>query len=88
MSILTGEALNFKKKMGCVPSGPRFLLTILRRAGTCVAVDAPDEVPTATDAVLVEESPRRTCSHAVTADAGQCFSRASTYHRAWLGDTS
>lgn len=74
--------------MGCVPSGPRFLLTILRRAGTCVAVDAPDEVPTATDAVLVEVSPRRTRSRAVTGSATQCFSRVSTSHRAWPGDAS
>ena len=74
--------------MGCVPSGPRFLLTILRRAGTCVAVDAPDEVPTATDAVLVVVSPRRTRSPAVTACAKQCSSHASTSRRAWLGDAS
>ena len=75
--------------MGCVPSGPRFFyrdnpcdpFTILRRAGTCVAVDAPDEVPTATDAVLAVVSPRRTCSPAVTADAMQCFSNASTSRR-------
>jgi len=70
------------------PQGPVFLLTILRRAGTCVAVDAPDEVPTATDAVLVEVSPRRTRSPAVIADAKQCFSHASTSRRVWTHDDS
>jgi len=70
------------------PQGPVFYFTILRRAGTCVAVDAPDEFPTATDAVLAEVSPRRTRSRAVTVSVGQCFSHASTSRRAWPGDAS
>lgn len=66
------------------PSGPVFfVITILRREGTCAAVDVPDEVPTAMGAFLVEVSPRRTCSRSVTVSAGQCFSRASMTRRAW-----
>lgn len=74
--------------MGCVPQGPVFLLrvSILRRAGTCVAVDAPDEVPTATDAVLAVVSPRRTRSPSATGDATQCSLPSSTSHRASLRD--
>jgi hypothetical protein len=76
--------------MGCVPPAPFFvgtrpydlLSTILRQAGTCAAVDAPDEVPTAMDAVLVEVSPRRTCSRSVTGSAAQCSSPFSTIRRA------
>ena len=51
--------------------------TILRRAGTCAAVDAPDEFPTVMDAVVVEVSPRRTRSRYETASAEQCSLRAS-----------
>jgi len=82
------------KKWGVSPQGPVFYracpydpvfcLTILRREGTCAAVDAPDEVPTAMDAVLDVAAPRRTRSLAVTADATQCSLHASTSHRAWL----
>ena len=68
-----------------VPSTRFFLSvsrpTILRREGTCVAVDAPGEVPTAMDAVLVEVSPRRTCSRSVTVYAVQCSSLSSTSRR-------
>ena len=67
----------------CDPPVPFFLLTILRRAGTCAAVDALDEVPTAMDAVLVEVSLRRIHSLAVTGCAVQCSLRASMTRRAW-----
>ena len=62
--------------------------TILLQAGTCAADDAPDVVPTATDAVLVVVSPRRTRFPAVIGDATQCFSRASTSRRVWTHDDS
>ena len=56
--------------------------TILRRAGTCAAVDVPDEVPTAMDADLVEVSPPRTCSRSATEYAMQCSWPSSTSHHA------
>ena len=63
-------------------SQPFFLFTIQRLAGTCAAVDVPDEVPTAMDAVLVEVTPRRTCFRFVTEYATQYSSPSSTSHRA------
>lgn len=71
-------------KNGCDPPVPStlFLFTILRRAGTCAAVDAPDEVPTAMDADLVEVSPPRTCSRSATEYAMQCSWPSSTSHHA------
>ena len=68
--------------MGVSPPGPFFLFTILRRAGTCAAVDALDEVPTAMDTVLVEVSLRRTRFPAAIDDGVQCSLRASMTHRA------
>lgn len=67
--------------MGCVPSGPRFLFTILPLAGTCAVVDALDEVPIAMDAVLVVVSPHRTCSRSATEYVVQCSSPFSTSRR-------
>ena len=70
-------------KNGCDPPVPSlFLFTILRRAGTSAAVDAPDEVPTAMDADLAEEFPRRTCSRFVTEYEVQCSLLSSTSRRA------
>lgn len=80
--------MKLQKNGVCPLRAPFFYFTILRREGTCAAVDAPDEFPTAMDTVLVEVSPRRTRSPAVTAYAKQCSSRASTSRRAWMGDTS
>ena len=82
--------LGSAKKWVCNPPVPFFcrdaslrpVFTILRREGTCAAVDAPDEVPTAMDAVLVEVFPRRTCFRFATEYAEQCSWPFSTSRRA------